>query len=90
MVSLRPDHVSRVWPNIPTYWKKRVPQATNLLFQPLLGQLTAKAKGIDELQCPESYYLEKGRYVPNDQTSLLWTHANLLVAIKLMEQSLSA
>ena len=58
-------------------------------FNRSLGQLTGKAKGIHELQCPEAYYLEKGRYVPNDQTPLLWTQANLLVAIKLMEQSLS-
>jgi hypothetical protein len=58
-------------------------------FNRSLGQLTGKAKGVHELQCPEAYYLERGRYVPNDQTPLLWTQANLLVAIKLMEQSLS-
>jgi len=33
--------------------------------------------------------MEKGIYVPNDQTPLLWTQANLLVALKLMEESLS-
>jgi hypothetical protein len=58
-------------------------------FNRSLGQLTGKVKGIEEFQCPEAYYLERGRYVPNDQTPLLWTQANLLVALKLMEKSLS-
>jgi len=58
-------------------------------FNRSLGQLTGKDRGVSELQCPEAYYLEKGRYVPNDQTPLLWTQANLLVALKMMEQSLS-
>jgi phosphorylase kinase alpha/beta subunit len=34
--------------------------------------------------------LERGIYVPNEQTPLLWTQANLLVALTLMEESLSA
>ena len=55
-----------------------------------LGQLTGKVKGMQGLQCPEAYYLERGIYVPNDQTPLLWTQANLLVALTLMEESLSA
>jgi len=58
-------------------------------FNRSLGQLTGKVKGIQEFQCPEAYYLERGRYVPNDQTPLLWTQANLLVALKMMEKSLS-
>jgi len=53
-----------------------------------LGQLTGKDAGFNELFCPESYYLEKGRYVPNDATPLLWTQANLSVALKMMEKSL--
>jgi len=58
-------------------------------FNRSLGQLTGKINGIHEFQCPEAYYLERGRYVPNDQTPLLWTQANLFVALKLMETSLS-
>jgi hypothetical protein len=58
-------------------------------FNRSLGQLTGKVKGFQEFQCPEAYYLERGRYVPNDQTPLLWTQANLLVALNLMEKSLS-
>lgn len=57
-------------------------------FNRSLGQLTGKSKGAREFQCPEAYYLERGRYVPNDQTPLLWTQANLLVAMRLMEVSL--
>ena len=59
-------------------------------FNRSVGQLTGRAKGIEEFRCPEAYYLQRGRYVPNDQTPLLWTQANLLVAMKLMEKSLSA
>lgn len=59
-------------------------------FNRSLGQLTGKVKGMQELQCPEAYYLERGIYVPNEQTPLLWTQANLLVALTLMEESLSA
>jgi phosphorylase kinase alpha/beta subunit len=52
-----------------------------------LGQLT----GIDcprgELLCPEAYYLERGRYVPNDNVPLLWTQANLWLALRAMQAS---
>lgn len=59
-------------------------------FNRSLGQLTGQVEGIEKLRCPEAYYLRKGHYAPNDQTPLLWTQANLLVALRLMEQSLSA
>jgi hypothetical protein len=49
-----------------------------------LGHLTADDSPFGGLRCPESYYLEQGRYVPVDQTPLLWTQANLLVALKMM------
>jgi hypothetical protein len=55
-----------------------------------LGHLTADDSPFGGLRCPESYYLEEGRYVPVDQTPLLWTQANLLVALRMMEASLSA
>jgi hypothetical protein len=41
------------------------------------------------LRCPESYYLENGRFVPVDQTPLLWTQGNLLTALRMMERSLA-
>jgi len=59
-------------------------------FNRSLGQLTGPVKGLEALRCPEAYYLERGHYAPNDQTPLLWTQANLLVAFRLMERSLSA
>jgi phosphorylase kinase alpha/beta subunit len=53
-----------------------------------LGHLTADDSSFGGMRCPESYYLEDGRYVPVDQTPLLWTQANLLVALRMMEASL--
>lgn len=44
-----------------------------------LSQLT------DDLRCPEAYYFEAGRWVPNDHTPLLWSQANLLRALHLLE-----
>ena len=41
-----------------------------------------------ELRCPEAYYLENGAYVPNDNTPLLWTQANLWVALHHAQESL--
>ena len=53
-----------------------------------LGQLTANSK-LGGFKCPELYYLERDKYIPNDATPLLWTQANLHTALKIMEQSLS-
>ncbi len=54
-----------------------------------LGQLTGKDCQFGEFKCPELYYLQHGQYVPGDATPLLWTQANLKIALKMMEQSLS-
>lgn len=54
-----------------------------------LGQLTGKDCEFGEFKCPELYYLQNGRYVPGDATPLLWTQANLRVALKMMELSLT-
>jgi GH15 family glucan-1,4-alpha-glucosidase len=35
----------------------------------------------ETLQCPEAYFLERGRYAPNDNVPLLWTEANLWLAL---------
>ncbi len=52
-----------------------------------LGQLTGPDCPQGELRCPEAYYLEHGRYVPNDHVPLLWTQANLCLALAAMEES---
>ncbi len=52
-----------------------------------LRQLTDEKSDLPGFRCPEAYYLRKGQYVPNDQTPLLWTQANLWLAIKQMQQS---
>jgi len=54
-----------------------------------LSQLTLEDSPFGAFKCPELYYLEKGHYVPNDTTPLLWTQANLWIAFKTMEQSFS-
>ena len=55
-----------------------------------LRQLTGTGTAFPPLRCPESYYRENGRYVPNDITPLLWTQANLRLALQQMEASLLA
>lgn len=52
-----------------------------------LGQLTGPDCPLGGLRCPEAYYLERGRYVPNDHVPLLWTQANLTLALLAMEES---
>jgi hypothetical protein len=54
-----------------------------------LGQITGKDDGFSEFRCPELYYLADGQYVPNDNVPLLWTQANLSIALKVMERSVS-
>jgi hypothetical protein len=52
-----------------------------------LSQLTGQGSRFPEYLCPELYYLEEGHYVPNDVTPLLWTQANLSIALAQREQS---
>lgn len=53
-----------------------------------LRQITSEGcQQAPPFRCPELYYLEHGRYVPNDHVPLLWTQANLMLSLKLMEQS---
>ena len=53
-----------------------------------LGQITSEGcPQAPPFRCPELYYLEHGRYVPNDHVPLVWTQANLLLSLKLMEES---
>lgn len=53
-----------------------------------LGQITSDdGQAVPPLRCPEVYYLENGRYVPNDHVPLLWTQANLLLSLWMMKES---
>ena len=68
------------------------PQALEQQTQHLnrsLGQLTGTETAFAPLRCPESYYRENGHYVPNDVTPLLWTQANLRLALHAMEDSVN-
>ena len=52
-----------------------------------LRQLTGTDLAFPEYRCPELYFLQHGHYVPNDVTPLLWTQANLSVALDWMQRS---
>mgnify|MGYP001794282614 FL=1 len=66
-----------------------------------LGQITGEGNTVDAgagnnepvdipaYRCPALYYIQHDDYVPNVSTPLLWTQANLCIALKLMERSLS-
>ena len=53
-----------------------------------LGQLTGEDCPFGEFKHPELYYIQDGRYTPNEATPLLWAQANLRVALAMMEKSL--
>ena len=53
-------------------------------FNRSIGQITP------DFECPEAYYLDHGEYVPNDHSPLVWTQANLWLALRLIEQSLES
>ncbi len=55
-----------------------------------LNQLTTRECPFGPYRCPESYYLEKGTFVPNDITPLLWTQGNLMMALHQWKQTLAA
>lgn len=58
-------------------------------FNRSLSQLTAENSLFGEFKCPELYYLEKGSYVPNDATPLLWTQANFWNAFKFIQLNIT-
>ena len=47
------------------------------------------AQVTSDFRCPEAYYLEHGAYVANDDTPLHWTQANLWVALRHAQESLT-
>lgn len=56
-------------------------------FNRSLSQLTGDDCPFGAFKCPELYYQEDNKYVPNDVVPLLWTQANLWMAFKVMEDS---
>jgi hypothetical protein len=59
-------------------------------FNRSLSQLIEVSDGQKQLLCPEAYFLENGKYVPNDHVPFLWTQANLWRAFEGMFRSLSS
>ena len=73
------------------YQKYRAPrdlQQQTRYFNRSLGQITPETSQFGGFRCPELYYLEEGRYVPNDTVPLLWTQANLWMAFRYLRDSL--
>ncbi|WP_437186632.1 glycoside hydrolase family 15 protein [Planctomicrobium sp. SH668] len=62
-------------------------QKQQLHLRRALKQLTDDKGRFPANRCPESYFLEKGEWIPNDITPLLWTQANLLLALLSMRKS---
>lgn len=58
-------------------------------FNRSVNQVTTKEELPGRLLCPELYYLEDEKYMPNDVVPLLWTQANLSLAFKAMKESLA-
>lgn len=53
-----------------------------------LGQITGDDAGDVSYRCPELYYRKGGRYVHNNATPLMWAQANLLCALKCLEENI--
>ena len=58
-----------------------------LYLQRSLAQLTSVDSRFGGWRCPESYFCERGSWVPNDITPLLWTQANLWQALHLFART---
>ena len=52
------------------------------------GQLTTADSRFGAWKLPESYFCERGEWIPNDITPLLWTQANVRLALEQMAVSL--
>ncbi|HUG20708.1 MAG TPA: glycoside hydrolase family 15 protein [Planctomycetaceae bacterium] len=57
-------------------------------FNRSIGQISGAGGEWPEFRCPESYFLSRGIWRPNDVTPLLWTQANLRLAFHQMRQTL--
>src|SRR5262249_29053628 len=53
-----------------------------------LGQITSEGlPDIPAFRCPEFYYLDDGRDVPHHHVPRLWTQANLMLSLSVMQES---
>ncbi len=55
-----------------------------------LAQITGNDEDVPTFRCPELYYLEAGDWVANDHVPLLWTQANLMLALQTMQESVAS
>ncbi|MEL7512053.1 MAG: glycoside hydrolase family 15 protein [Cyanobacteria bacterium J06554_3] len=71
------------------YLNRALGQITGMGNTVLAGKGNNKPVDIPAYRCPELYYLQQDQYVPNVSTPLLWTQANLCIALTHMKRSLS-
>ena len=78
----------KIWPRHIIWWLRRS-IILNIGGYERLSQLklTQREANSANWLCPELYYLRRGRYVANDVTPLLWTEANLMLALHTMLQT---
>jgi hypothetical protein len=57
-------------------------------FHRSIGQISGDGGEWPAFRCPESYFLSRGLWRPNDVTPLLWTQANLRLAFDHLKQTL--
>jgi phosphorylase kinase alpha/beta subunit len=53
-----------------------------------LGQITGPSFAGGQFRCPELYYSQDGRYIPNPHTPLLWAQSNLWLALECLRENL--
>jgi phosphorylase kinase alpha/beta subunit len=73
------------------YLNRSLRQVTASSFLIPIGESDEPKENVEitAYRCPELYYLNAGHYIPNVSTPLLWTQANLLVALEMMIGSLN-
>jgi phosphorylase kinase alpha/beta subunit len=59
-------------------------------FNRSLFQLVESSDGEERLMLPEAYFMENGKYIPNDHMPLQWAHANLMRAVFGLRESVRA
>ena len=63
------------------------PNKRDFHFRRSLAQLTGPDDPSGRMRCVEAYFVENGAWVANDHVPLLWTQANLLLALKTMSET---
>ncbi|MBA3757908.1 hypothetical protein H0X09_03555 [Candidatus Saccharibacteria bacterium] len=82
-------------PLLSVYWGKQFKETGNTSARERqmwhlnrsLGQLVCGGPDGQSLLLPEAYFLERGQWVANDHVPLLWSQANLMLALDMFEKT---